>query len=29
MNITIVIDNSSKEESMELLGNFGVPFRKD
>jgi len=29
MNITIVIDNGSKEESLELLKEFGMPFRKD
>ena len=27
MNITIVIDSRSKEESYELLALFGVPFR--
>lgn len=26
MNITIVIENSSKDESIELLKNFGMPF---
>jgi len=29
MNITIVVHNSSKEESFELLKNFGMPFKKD
>jgi len=27
MNITIVIDNSSREESLNLLKHFGMPFR--
>lgn len=27
MNVTIVISNSSKEESLELLRLFGMPFR--
>ncbi len=29
MNITIVIENGSEEESFELLKEFGMPFRKD
>jgi large subunit ribosomal protein L5 len=29
MNITIVVENSSKEESFELLTGFGMPFRRD
>jgi len=29
MNITIVINNSSREESFELLKNFGMPFKRD
>jgi large subunit ribosomal protein L5 len=29
MNITVVVENSSKEESFELLKRFGMPFRRD
>jgi large subunit ribosomal protein L5 len=28
VNITLVIDNSSREESHELLSLFGIPFRR-
>ena len=29
MDITIVIENGSKEESLELLKEFGMPFTRD
>lgn len=29
MNVTIVIRNGSREESLELLKLFGMPFRQD
>ena len=29
MNVTIVIQNSDREKSLALLGEFGMPFRRD
>jgi large subunit ribosomal protein L5 len=29
MNVTIVVENSSRDESVELLRHFGMPFRRD
>ncbi len=29
MNITIVVENGSKEKSFELLKSFGMPFKRD
>ena len=29
MNITIVVNNSSDEESLQMLSLFGMPFRRN